>query len=342
MRFWLKTGVDGFRVDAVTNLVEDDLLRDDPADPLFRDDMPPARRNKRIFTIDRPETHRYAAGLREVLDEFTDRVLIGEIHLPVARAMSYYGEQNRSFHLPFNFELLESPWDAACIQAAIDQYTILLPKKAWPNWVLGNHDEPRLATRIGTEQARVAAMLLMTLKGTPFLYYGDELGLQNVDIPVEKLQDPRKDGMGSHVYARDPQRTPMPWTGSPGAGFTTGKPWLPLNSDYGSCNVEAQRADRRSILTLYRRLIELRKAHPALVTGEQRPLRGEGELLVYERSCPDLRFLVVLNIGAHETLFAVPDRGTIVLSTALDREGEHCAGGVEVRRHEGVLIKLAR
>ena len=337
MRFWLDAGVDGFRVDAVTNFVEDELLRDDPPDPDFRPDMSAARPNKRIFTIDRPETHDYAVGLREVLDAFPDRVFIGEIHLPVARAMSYFGEENCSFHLPFNFELLESRWSARDIAAAIDQYTILLPKNAWANWVLGNHDESRLATRLGVEQARIAAMLLMTLKGTPFLYYGDELGMRNGDIPAAKLQDPRKDSMGTE-YARDPQRTPMLWSDIPGGGFTSGEPWLPLNADYRTCNVEAQQADPRSMLTLYRRLIQLRKTHAALVEGEQRPLRGHSELLVYERLCPEERILVVLNFSKAPTRFAGVD-GSILLSTALDRDREQVAQELDLQPHEGVLVE---
>ncbi len=182
MRFWLKRGVDGFRVDAVTNLVEDLLLRDDPPNSEYRSGMSPDARNRRVFTKDRPETREFIGQMRNVIDEFPDRVLIGEVHLPLARAMAYYGRKRPDFHLPFNFQLLQSDWDCRSISAAVDQYMMLLPDDAWPNWVLGNHDEQRLASRIGDDQTRIAAMLLMTLKGTPFIYDGDEIGMRNVPV----------------------------------------------------------------------------------------------------------------------------------------------------------------
>ncbi len=234
MRFWLQRGVDGFRVDAVTNLVEDRLLRDDPPNPARGRGKMPDDEIKRVFTKDRPETHEIVREMRDVLDEFSDRVLIGEVHLPLARAMAYYGGKRPSFHLPFNFQLMESLWDCRSISAAIDQYMQLLPEDGWPNWVLGNHDEKRLATRIGEAQTRVAAMLLMTLQGTPFIYNGDELGMQNIRVSRRETRDTRVKNMGSHRYSRDGARTPMRWDSGTGSGFTTGRPWLPLGARYQS------------------------------------------------------------------------------------------------------------
>ena len=149
----------------------------------------------------------------------------------------------------------------------IANYEAALPPGGWPNWVLGNHDRPRVATKRGQAQARVAAMLLLTLRGTPTLYYGDELGLSDVAIPPAQVQDPRElrePGLG---LGRDPVRTPMPWDESQNAGFTTASPWLPLNADWPMRNVAQMRAEPHSILTLYRRLLAARRAHPALSIG---------------------------------------------------------------------------
>ena len=221
LRFWLDRGVDGFRVDVMWHLVKDDQLRDNPPDPDWTPDRPGSSfRLQATYTTDRPETMDIVADMRAVLDEFGDRVLIGEIYLPYERLVAYYGSHpdRPGAHLPFNFRLLLVPWQAGEIMAAITAYEAVLPAHGWPNWVLGNHDQPRLASRVGRAQARVAAMLLLTLRGTPTLYYGDELGMEDVPIPPELEQDPaRFDGPNG---GRDPERTPMRWDGSPGAGFT--------------------------------------------------------------------------------------------------------------------------
>jgi alpha-glucosidase len=337
MRFWLRRGVDGFRLDAVTNLVEDALLRGDPDNPEFRDGKPPSERLKHIFTSDRPETHEYVQQIRAVLDEFPDRLLIGEVHVPVARAMSYYGGSD--FHLPFNFELLYAPWDIRCVAAAIDQFTTLLPQQAWPNWVLGNHDEVRLATRIGPEQARIAAMLLLTLKGTAFVYGGDEIGLPNADVPPAQQRDPRAKVMGDPRYGRDGQRAPMPWDGTRYAGFTTGEPWLPLYAGAKELNVAAQQTDPRSMLHLYRRLIALRRSLPALRTGAYAPHPIRNKVLAYTRRCAGQTLLILLNFADGPETAELPDRARVLVSTYLDREGEE-SGTLRLRPSEGLVLEL--
>jgi len=339
MRFWLRRGVDGFRVDAITNLVEDDLLRDDPPNPRFRAGMPPDLVNRRVFTTDRPETHLYIGEMRDVVDEFEDKVLIGEVHLPLARAMAYYGRNRPNFHLPFNFQLLDANWDARSIAAAVDQYTILLPEHAWPNWVLGNHDEPRLASRIGQGQARVAAMLLMTLKGTPFVYNGEELGMRNVTVPRESMKDSRVETMGSRRFSRDGARTPMRWDASPGSGFSTGKPWLPLGERENPHDAATQSGDAGSMLSLYRKLIALRRQSPALIAGNYIPSASRSDVLAYERHSGKQRFRIALNFGSREQVFGFPGRWKVLVSTALDRMGEPVAESVKLRPDEGLIAE---
>ncbi len=340
MRFWLRRGVDGFRVDAVTDLVEDDLRRGDPADPEFRPDMEPSRRLRHIFTSDRPETHIYVQEMRHVLDEFPERLLIGEVHLPIARAMSYYGGTKPTFHLPFNFELLYSPWQRDSVAAAIDQFTILLPPKAWPNWVLGNHDEIRLATRVGPQQSRIAAMLLMTLKGTPFLYNGDEIGLPNTDIAPAQQRDPRAKAMGDARFGRDGQRAPIPWDGTFHGGFTSGEPWLPLYPGADRLNVAAQQRDPHSILNLYRRLIALRRSLPGLQSGDYHALSHCGDVLRFARRCETQNLVILLNFGSTAADVPLAGQARLLLSTHLDREEESLIGTVSLRPDEGLIVEI--
>ena len=339
MRFWLTRGVDGFRVDAVTNFVEDDLLRDDPQNRDYRRGMPPDSVQRRVFTKDRPETHQIVGEMRDVVDEFPHRVLIGEVHLPLARAMAYYGRQRPFVNLPFNFQLMQSDWDCRSLSAAIDQYTQLLPQNAWPNWVLGNHDEKRLATRIGEEQARIAAMLLMTLKGTPFIYNGDELGMRNVPISRLNMRDTRVKTM-SHRFSRDGARTPMRWNSGKGSGFTTSaKPWLPLGKKTNPADVASQQEDGGSLLNLYRDLIALRRKSPALIGGTFLPLATRGDVLGYERHESGQRFRMALNMGPREQLFPFDEQFRVVISTVRDRNGERVSGDLLLRPHEGLIAE---
>ena len=180
LRFWLDRGVDGFRVDALWLVIKDDRFRDNPHNPAYEPGRNSHDRLLPLYTADRPEIHDVVAEMRSVLDEYDGRVLIGETYLPFERLVTYYGRDLRGAHLPFNFALIDTAWNAPALAAAICEYEAALPAGAWPNWVLGNHDKPRIASRVGAAQARVAAMLLLTLRGTPTLYYGDEIGMADV------------------------------------------------------------------------------------------------------------------------------------------------------------------
>jgi alpha-glucosidase len=341
MRFWLKRGVDGFRVDVIWHLIKDAEFRDNPPNPAFAPGRPPHEQLLPLYTTDRPEVHDVIAGLRRVIDEFDDRALIGEIYLPIERLVSYYGADLRGAHLPFNFALLFTPWKARSIDRLIAEYEAALPSGGWPNWVLGNHDRPRLASRIGRDQARIAAMLLLTLRGTPTIYYGDEIGMSQVAIPPERVQDPFEKNVPGIGVGRDGCRTPMQWTAGCNAGFSTSEPWLPLSADFRRENVESQRADPASILNLYRRLIALRRSSPALTDGAYRPLAAQGDLLLYQREHVDGRVTVALNLG-REPLSVGLQQGVraerVLLSSHVDRDGERIAHQLDLRGNEGLII----
>jgi alpha-glucosidase len=204
--------------------------------------------------------------------------------------------------------------------------------------VLGNHDQPRIAARVGEKQARIAAMLLLTLRGTPTMYYGDEIGLPRVDVPSELAQDPWEKNEPGLSVGRDPWRTPMQWDASPNAGFSTGRPWLPLDPAYRTRNVTMHRDDPGSILSHYRRLIVIRKRHPALSIGDARVIGSERDVLVFERNWADQRLLILLNFAQEswplETFTA--ETTSILLSTELDQR-DHPRG---LRANEGLILAL--
>ena len=190
LKFWLDRGVDGFRVDVIWHLIKDREFRDNPPNPAYDSRQAEINRFLQLYSADQPEVHEVVAEMRAVIDLYPDRVLIGEIYLPLERLVTYYGHDLSGAHLPFNFQLIHTAWNAREIASLIHDYEIALPEGGWPNWVLGNHDQSRVAARVGKAQARIAAMLLLTLRGTPTLYYGDEIGLDRVDVAPEFVQDP--------------------------------------------------------------------------------------------------------------------------------------------------------
>jgi alpha-glucosidase len=344
LRFWLDRGVDGFRVDVLWLLIKDDRFRDNPPNPEWQPHQATIDRLQQRYSADRPEIHAVVAEMRTVLDSYADRVLIGEIYLPLKWLVAYYGKDMKGAHLPFNFQLILATWNAPAVARIVADYEAALPPTGWPNWVLGNHDQKRIATRVGHAQARVAAMLLLTLRGTPTLYYGDELGLQDVPIPPDRVQDPwekNEPGLG-----RDPARTPMPWDASQNAGFTAGIPWLPLNADHATCNVTSLDADPCSILSLYRRLIALRRDRATLHSGNYVASQTEGDVMTFERRHDQERtLLIALNFGNSPQRLTLPDdvgNARVLLSTQLDRDDEVANGGTNLRPAEGIILELSR
>ena len=342
LHFWLARGVDGFRLDTVHHLFEDPGLTDNPPNPDFRPGMSPTLTFARKHQVDLPEVQEVLAGFRRVTDAYDARLLVGEAYLPLEKVMAYYGTpQSPGVHLPFNFHLIGATWKASAIGDLIAQYDSLLPPGCWPNWVLGNHDRARIASRVGADSAALATMLLLTLRGTPTLYYGDELGLTDVAIPPERVQDPWEMRVPGFGFGRDPVRTPMPWDNAPQGSFTTGEPWLPLGDDLAARNVETQRSDPASLLRLTRDLIALRKRLPALCVGGYGIIESRGDVLTYERLWGEQRVAIALNFSA-TTVYTPLPHSRILLSTLATRAADASTSLLCLHPFEGVIVDTAQ
>jgi alpha-glucosidase len=288
VRFWLDRGVDGVRLDSINRLGKD---------PAYRDNVAGERSRQQ----DWPTLHEYLREVRALVDRYPDAVAVGEVwEFDQRRILPYLAPGE--LHLAHNFVFARSRFDAAEIRRTVEEFTGMAGPDTWPAWFLGNHDEPRIVTRWSaprnddeTREARgrLAAMLLLTLRGTPFLYQGEELGLPDTELP---------EGVGEDGNGRDPQRTPMPWappsTAGPGAGFTTGEPWLPVGGAAERLNVATELQDPGSMLALYRTLLALRRARPSLRAGTQAFLDAPPDVLAYVRAGAGERTLVILNFAA--------------------------------------------
>ncbi len=336
IRFWLKRGVDGFRIDVIDRMIKDAQFRDNPPNPDYvegRDN--PTWKYLRLFSENRPGIHELIREFRAVFDEFSDRVSIGEIAYSLNPRLitGFYGDppDGTELNLPFNFALILLDWKADAVRSFVDAYEGAIPAHGWANYVVSNHDQTRVATRIGDAQARIAALLLLTLRGTPFIYYGDELGMRDVDIPAALYQDPQGINLG---ISRDPERTPMQWDAAPYAGFSSAVPWLPVAPDYETVNVEAERRDPRSMLTLFKRAIDLRRGDEALALGDYASLDAPEGVFAYTRGG---KYVIALNFTDEAKQTAID--GEIVLSTHLDRDG--AVELLALRPNEGVILRKA-
>ena len=343
MRFWLDKGVDGFRVDVMWHMVKDEGLRDNPPNPNYQEHMATYEKLVPAYSTDQPEIHDIVAKMRAVTDEYQERMMIGEIYLPIHRLVTYYGNENNGAHLPFNFMLVSQDWNAQTLSLHINEYEGALPPGGWPNWVIGNHDQPRITSRVGYLQAMVAAMLLLTLRGTPTMYYGDEIGMRDVPIPLDEVQDPQGLNMPDKDLSRDPARTPMQWDGSENAGFSNAKPWLRLPPNFRRVNVDVQREDPYSMLSFYHRLIQLRQQEPALHIGDYVPVLTKGNIIAFQRIHKDRKYLVLLNLSHRPGIFRpehVDYAGTVVLATDPEHEGVQVGQNISLSGDEGIIVLL--
>ncbi|MBV9411576.1 MAG: DUF3459 domain-containing protein [Acidimicrobiia bacterium] len=319
LRFWLDRGIDGFRMDVIHALVKRAGFPD-VQDPWL--DM---------VRLDEPATHERIRGFRQLLDGYPgDRVSVGEVFiLSTAKVVEYYGN-NDELHLAFNFPPLFAPWNAAKWWTRIDRVADEFdPRGAWPTWVLSNHDNPRHRSRYGDSEgrARAAAVLLLTLRGTPFMYQGEELGLTDAEIPPERQVDPG---------GRDGTRAPIPWNATQDHGWA-GDPWLPWPPESETRNVETERADPASVLHLYRRLLAARRASPALQLGTWRALDGPEGVVAYERAWDGDKRVVVVNFTEQEVSVDVPGDWTVEVSS--DGAGEGGPFDRRIGRDQAVVLK---
>jgi alpha-glucosidase len=333
-RFWLDRGLDGFRVDVLWLLGKDPELRDNPPDPDWREGLPARLRLRREHSEDGPHAHEYVRFLRSVVDEYPDRVMIGEVVLPGERAVTFYGAALDEAHLPHNFALTElEHWTADGIRAVVELHESVMPDRAWPNWLLGDHDFPRIASRVRPERARVAMALLLTLRGTPTWYYGDELGLPDADRSPSGMADPQ--ASGGDDRDRLLVRTPMPWTAGPHGGFSEVEPWLPPSSEDPALTVERQREDPGSHLHLFRSLVRLRRERPALSVGAYRSLPPTEDVLSFERWHPEGSVHVHLNFGSSPRTVRLGSGRVLLTTSGSAAEGTT----LTLRGYEGAIVE---
>ena len=352
VRFWLDLGVDGFRIDAVIFLLEDPLLPDEVPNPSYSG--PNCTGNIRNpdcygslvhnYTSNYHGIHDIIKGWRKVVDSFDDRFIVGEVYDPVEEVMTYYGENDDEFHFPFNFLLLGlSNWTGFSVSQNVSSWLDNMPNNSWPNWVLGNHDNPRIANKVGNYLARAVNVLLLTLPGTPTSYYGEEIFMTDVYIPPSKIHD---------LTGRDKERTPMQWNKDTNAGFTSPgvDPWLPVATNFTQYNVEVERSDNTSMLSLYKQLVYLRSNDSFKYTGYEL-VANTTEVYAfrrfYNRSTDE--YIVVVNFGeasidanVNSTTVADLKDPTIVLSSNLNRTGNVTLASVSLASGEAVVIKGSR
>jgi alpha-glucosidase len=307
IRFWLDKGVDGFRLDVCNFFIKDAQFKNNPFG-IGPNAPRPYDLQNHIYDRDQPETHGILKEFRSILDGYSERMSVGEIAVenPGGNheiASSFYGIGNDELHLVFDFSHMNGKWGADVFYKRIREWQAHIPDGDWPCHVFNNHDQFRSISRYikGAEsipRAKLIAVMLLTLKGTPFIYYGEELGMKNGSIPKKILHDPLGIKYWPFHPGRDPERTPMQWSDAPNAGFSTASPWLPVNNDYDVVNVASELADKNSILNLYKDLIGLRKKHPALQRGDWIPvIEAKNDILAYKRVFENEVMLIVLNFS---------------------------------------------
>jgi alpha-glucosidase len=339
LRFWFDRGVSGFRIDVAHMIIKDRLLRDNPpatdADPLF-DQL---RGQRSLYNSSRPEVHDVLRRWRRVADSYEPaRLLLGETHVfDLEELVSFYGRGDE-LQLAFNFCFVHAPFAAGALRAVVEQTEALMPADATPCWTMGNHDVSRYPTRWGDgdpRRARAALVLLLGLRGTAVLYYGDELALPDTPVPPERLVDPVSIRYQPYV-SRDAARTPMPWTAEPGAGFTAPgvQPWLPLG-DPAAGTVADQAEDPASPLHLTRDLLRIRRELAGLRGGAYATWPAPDGVWAWR--CGD-DVLVAVNLsGTPATVAGVA--GTVRIGTNRGRDGEPVGGSLDLGPWEAVIVE---
>jgi alpha-glucosidase len=343
MGFWWDKGVAGFRIDVCNVIIKDAQLRDNPVATEDDDFEAQLFGQRSVYNANRPEVHEVIRHWRTQADAFPEpKILLGETPVPVEDLAAFYGNGHDELHLAFNFPFISAPFEAAALRQVVEGTEAALPSGGWPVWTGSNHDMFRFPTRWAQDipaKVRTAVLMLLTLRGTPVLYQGDEIGLGNHTALIEEdMRDPLGVLYWPHYEGRDAGRTPMHWTDAPGGGFTEPgvRPWLPL-SDVRSTNVEEQRAEPDSVLVLTHDLIALRRQVPDLRTGSYRTVEAPDGVWAFRRGDGHL---VVLNMADQPATVSDVD-GTVLLGTVRARAGEPVAGALELQPWDGVIVTLS-
>lgn len=301
-RFWLDKGVDGFRLDLINFLYEDEQLRNNPLQPGWH----PYGWQRHLHDRSQPESFETVRALRRLTDGYPDRALLGEVYTDRPEdCLACLGDGTDALHLAFYLNFATRWWHARDYRRAVEWLEAHIPPSAWPCYYLNNHDLPRTYSRLSRRnrrdaepRAKIAAAMLLTLRGTPIIYYGEEIGMPTSHLPRREFDDPVGRRTWPLPLGRDGSRTPMQWTAEEGAGFTLGEPWLPVDGSHAVRNVTAERDDPQSLLAWYRQLIRLRAETPALREGSYRTIPGTPkDVFAYMREADGQRVAVFLNFA---------------------------------------------
>jgi len=345
MHHWFRLGVDGFRLDVINMIIKDKKFRDNPRTfrlPFFQDLK---------YNANQQRSYKIVRKLRAIADQYDDRVLVGEVYtLPpgdAAGAAAYLGNGNNALHMAFDFSLLFSRWNARSYYLSIKKWLNQIPKDGWPCHVLSNHDLHRKFSQNAlfseTERkARVAAVLMLTLKGTPFIYYGEEIGMENERVPKEHINDPLGKKYWPFYSGRDQARRPMMWENKPFAGFSDIHPWLPVNKNYPDKNVESQIKDEKSIYHLYKNLIRIRWKKETLRSGQIKFIeKGKNGILAYTRTLQNEKILVVLNFSSRNKEMHLSGHTSykVLLDTYISYNDRVKSGTLSLAGYEAIVLE---
>jgi len=370
LRHWLDIGVDGFRVDAIRRLFKHKLFSDNPPNLNM---VVKGKRNSdaydkqfHINDMHQPEVHEVLREFRRLLDSYEHKrkdkplAMVAEVFGDPKDTITYFGDveqKSPEFHLVFNFTMMHLPWSSKHFQNAYEEFEFKVPPNCFGALVFGSHDENRLVSRYGVAGSRVAALMLLTLKGAPYIYYGDEIGMVDGDIPVDKIQDPWAIRTGVSALSRDPGRTPMQWSPevSTSAGFSSKEgvvPWLPTHKDASLINVETQNKDSNSLLNFYKQVIRYRKSSKTLTFGKYQPLNSVKEnqvpddVYAFVREHKGKRCVVALNFSTIKKTISLSSKeyskeGTIIISTNSSNTAQSLSffSKIELGPNEGLLIE---
>ncbi len=348
IKFWIDRGVDGFRLDAANYLWKDQRFLDEPDDPTYQEGkIQPFYKKLHIYMRDQAELFDIIDDLGKFISENSkEGFLVTESYLnkkgtdAIPLYKQYYESISSGNVIPFNFELQRIPWSAESYRKFVTAYIKALTPKELPTFVFGNHDKPRVATRFGRGQAKIAAVLLLTLPGMPVIYYGEELGMEDVHIPREMVHDMKE--FGSPGFGRDPVRTPMQWDTSDNAGFTKGRPWLPLEDVWKERNVAMQDSQETSMLKLYRKLLKLRIEDTVFLNGAYDDFDAQNNnVFAFTRSVEDDSRLILLNFTDQEQECSVKN-GELLLSTAFDQHKDSHTTKITLKPYEACILKGSR